>query len=60
MYFFIIFIITKFGINLKKKFISASFKMFLGEKWKSKSLTNSRDFYPDPPIMKNSSLQFSG
>ena len=35
--------------TLKKKMISASFKMFLVKKWKSKSLTNSRDFYPDPP-----------
>ena len=29
--------------------ISASFKMFWGGKWKWKSPTNSRDFYPDPP-----------
>ena len=35
--------------TLKTKLISASFKMFSGEKLKSKSLTNSRDFYPDPP-----------
>ena len=48
-YVFIIFIITKFGENL----ISASFKMFFGGKLKSKSPTNSQDFYPDPPIMKN-------
>ena len=32
--------------TLKTKLISASFKMFLGEKWKLKSLTNT-------PIMKN-------
>ena len=44
------FIITTFGENLKEKFISASFKMFVTKKWKSKSLSNSRDVYPDPPL----------
>ena len=34
--------------TLKKKLISASFKMFLTRNLKSKSLTNCRDFYPDP------------
>ena len=48
---FIIFIITKFGE--KKKFISASFQMFWWKKWKSKSVTNSRDFFPDPPNNEN-------
>ena len=32
-----------------KKRIFASFKIFWWKKWKSKSLTNSRHFYPDPP-----------
>ena len=35
--------------TLKNKLISASFKMFRTSIWKFKSLTNSRDFYPDPP-----------
>ena len=45
----IMFIIIKFGENLKKKLISASFKMFRTKKLKSKSPTDSRDFCPDPP-----------
>ena len=40
---------TAFIRKLMSKLISASFKMFSWKKWKSKSLTNSRDFYPDPP-----------
>ena len=41
---FIIFIITKFGEYFEEILI-----MFWWKKWKSKSLTNSQDFYPDPP-----------
>ena len=49
-YVFIIIIITIFGENFEEeKMISASFKMFWGEKWMSKSLTNSQDFYHDHP-----------
>ena len=33
--------------TLKTKLISALLKCFFGGKWKSKSPTNSRDFYPD-------------
>ena len=36
--------------TLKTKFISASFKMFLGKKWKSKRLTGISTL--TPPIMK--------
>ena len=39
--------------TLKKKSISASFKMFRTKKLKSKSPTDSRDFCPEPPVMKN-------
>ena len=44
--------------TLKKKLISASFKMFRTQKLKSKSPTDSRDFCPDPPSNEklNSSL----
>ena len=43
--FFVISLLSLYSPNLAR----TSFKMFFGEKWKSKSLTNSRDFYPDPP-----------
>ena len=46
--------------TLKKKLISASFKMFRTKKLKLKSPTDSRDFCPDPPVIKNKSLHFSG
>ena len=34
--------------TLNTKLISASFKTFGTKKWKSKSLSNSWDIYPDP------------
>ena len=37
------------SVKLAAGYLAASFKMFWWTKWKSKSLTNSRDFYPNPP-----------
>ena len=48
LYVFIMFVITKFGENFEE-LISTSFEMFWTRKAKSKSLTNSQDFCPDPP-----------
>ena len=44
------------GRAMDKKLISASFQMFGGEKSKSKSLSNSRDFYPGPSNNEKLSL----
>ena len=56
-YVFIIFIIAKFGENFEEKLIFASVKMFRTQKLKSKNLTDSRDFCPDPP--NNEKLKYS-
>ena len=58
LYVFIICLITKFGENFEVKIDICFLKNVLVEKWKSKSLTHSRDFYPDPP--NNEKLKFSG
>ena len=47
---FYMFIITKFGKNFEEKIDICFFLKFWKKKWKLKSLTNSRDFHPDPKL----------